>query len=116
MNSVNIVGRLVRDPEQRQVGDTTKSEVTIAVDRRYKKEGQKTADFIRVEAWGKAAESLCKYLTKGRPVAITGRLEQQEWESDGQKKSRTVVVVENWSFVPSDKGAGPSEPEEEMPF
>lgn len=104
MNSVNLIGRLVADPELK----TTQSglEVTsfrIAVDRAYVKKGEdRKADFIDVVAWRQTAVFICQYFTKGKPIVVKGSLQQRSYEAkDGSKRYVTEVVAENVEFVPS---------------
>jgi single-strand DNA-binding protein len=105
MNATQQSGRLVADPEVRSLPSGAAVTVfTIAVDRRFKKPGGKQADFLKCEAWGKTGENIAQYFYKGKPIEISGRLEQQEWQdSAGNKKDRTVIVVENFYFVSGDK-------------
>ncbi|MCB6572379.1 single-stranded DNA-binding protein [Eubacterium limosum] len=103
MNKVILVGRLARDPELRTTG-SGKSVATfsLAVDRRYKAEGQPTADFFNVVAWGKPAETICQYLGKGRQIAMTGRLQTRDYKAqDGTKRYATEVVLEEFDFIGS---------------
>ena len=103
MNKVILVGRLARDPELRTTG-SGKSVATfsLAVDRRYKAEGQPTADFFNVVAGGKPAETICQYLGKGRQIAMTGRLQTRDYKAqDGTKRYATEVVLEEFDFIGS---------------
>lgn len=75
---------------------------TLAVNRRFAKEGEKQADFIYITAWSKTAEFCSKYFRKGKRVGIIGRLEQQEWENtEGKKQSKTQVIAEEAYFADS---------------
>lgn len=98
INRVVLVGRLVRDPELR----TTQSgksvcDITIAVDKRIKPtDGSPTADFFRVNCWEKTADFVANYLTKGRLVAVDGRLTSRKYTaSDGTNREVVEVVAEN---------------------
>ena len=98
MNKVIIVGRLARDPELRTT-NTGKSVATfsLAVDRRFKQEGQPTADFFNIVAWGRQAEVICQYLGKGSQIALTGRLQSRSYDAqDGSKRYVTEVVLEEF--------------------
>lgn len=103
MNVVVLVGRLTRDPELR----TTQSGYTycnfnIAVDRRTRQEGQPTADFINCIAWGRTAEVINQYLSKGRQIAVSGHIQTRSWKAqDGSTRYATDVVVENFDFIGS---------------
>lgn len=100
MNSVAIVGRLTRDPDNRATQDGTAiSRFTVAVDRRVKKEGQQTADFISCISFGKTAEFIGKYFNKGMRIALTGRIQTGSYTNkDGQKIYTTDVISENVEF------------------
>lgn len=96
MNSVNLVGRLTRDPELRNTttGKTVAS-FGIAVQKRFKpQDGSPDADFFNVSAWGQTAEFCANYLTKGRLVSISGRLQQSSYEKDGRKVDKVEVVAD----------------------
>lgn len=103
INSVNVVGRLTRDigTDQYSFGylqnGTAKAQVSIAVNR-AKKQGEQWTDevsFFDVVIWGKTAENLKPYLTKGKQIAVSGHLHQDRWEKDGQKFSKVVIVADN---------------------
>ena len=89
MNKVNLLGRLTRDPEIRYSQGNDQMAIaryTLAVDRRFKREGEQTADFISCVAFGKAAEFTEKYLKKGTKIAATGRIQTGSYTNrDGQK-------------------------------
>lgn len=104
MNKCELLGRLTADPETRytQTTNTMVVTFTLAVNRRFAKEGEKQADFIYITAWSKTAEFCSKYFRKGQQVAIIGRLEQHEWENtEGKKQSKTQVVAEEVYFADS---------------
>ena len=103
MNQVQLVGRLVRDPDIRYANSgTTTARFTVAVDRRYKKEGEDSADFISCVAFGKTAELIEKYFFKGTKIGITGRIQTGSYTNkDGQKIYTTDVVLESAEFVES---------------
>ena len=105
MNKVILSGRIVRDPEVRysQVENASAvAKYSLAVDRKFKQEGQPTADFINCIAFGKQAEFVEKYLTKGIKIAVTGRIQTGSYTNkDGQKVYTTDVVVEEHEFCES---------------
>ena len=105
MNKVILMGRLTRDPEVRySQGEnaTAIARYTIAVDRRYKKEGDASADFIGCVAFGKLGEFAEKYLRKGTKVVVTGRIQTGSYTNkDGLKVYTTDVVVEENEFAES---------------
>lgn len=98
MNVVALVGRLTRDPEKRLLpSGTSVVEFSIAVDKTFgKKEGEPDAYFFRVKAWNKTADYVANYLTKGRLVSVSGRLEQRKYQaSDGTSREIIEVVADN---------------------
>lgn len=108
MNKVILMGRLCADPEVRYSQNENQTAVAryrLAVDRRFKREGDQTADFISCVAFGKAAEFAEKYLRQGTKIAITGRIQTGSYTNrEGQKVYTTDVVVEEQEFAES-KGA-----------
>ncbi len=106
MNKVILIGRLTRNPDVRYSQGANPMAVaryTLAVDRRYKKEGDaQTADFISCVAFGKAAEFAEKYLKQGIKMAITGRIQTGSYTNkDGNKVYTTDVVIEEQEFAES---------------
>lgn len=105
MNKVILMGRLTRDAEIRssQGGNpTTIARYTLAVDRRFKRDGDQTADFIGCVAFGKSAEFAEKYFRQGIKVVVTGRIQTGSYTNkDGQKVYTTDVVVEDQEFAES---------------
>lgn len=100
MNKVIIVGRLTRDPDIRYTTNSTVATFSVAVDRRYKQEGQPDADFPRVIAWGKTAEFIEKYFHKGMKIGIEGRIQTGSYTNkDGQTIYTTDVIAEEVEFV-----------------
>ena len=110
MNKVILMGRLTRDPEVRySQGEqaTAIARYTLAVDRRFKRDGDQTADFIGCVAFGKLGEFAEKYLRKGTKVVVTGRIQTGSYTNkDGQKVYTTDVVVEECEFAESKNAAG----------
>mgnify|MGYP000025798171 FL=1 len=110
MNKVILMGRLTRDPEVRySQGEqaTAIARYTLAVDRRFKRDGDQTADFIGCVAFGKLGEFAEKYLRKGTKVVVTGRIQTGSYTNkDGQKVYTTDVVVEECEFAESKNVAG----------
>ena len=106
MNKWTGTGRLTRDPE---IKNTTTGKAvanfTLAVDRRFKnQDGQKEADFINCQAWGKTAEVLGQYTQKGSRIGIVGRLQVRSYDAQGgTKRWVTEVVVEELEFLESKK-------------
>lgn len=115
MNKVVLMGRLTRDPEVRysQTAEPVAiARYTLAVDRKYKREGEQTADFIGCIAFGHNGEFAEKYLKKGMKIAAVGRIQTGSYTNkDGQKVYTTDVVIEEQEFAES-KGSGESNREE----
>ena len=106
MNKVILMGRLTRDPEIRysQSGDgqMAVARYTLAVDRRFNRNGEQTADFISCVAFGKSAEFAEKYLRQGTKIVVEGRIQTGSYTNkEGQKVYTTDVVVENQEFAES---------------
>lgn len=102
MNKVTLIGRLTKDPNLRFTpgAGTAVTTFTLAVNRKYKKEGYPEADFIPIVVWGKIAESTANYITKGRLIAISGRIETRTYEAkDGTKRYVTEVIAEEVQFL-----------------
>lgn len=99
MNRLAIIGRMTRDVGGRDfaytTGGTARLSISIAVNRSEKRGGEwaDKASFFDVTVWGKTAESIRPYLSKGKQVAVDGYIDQQRWEKDGQKYSRVVIVA-----------------------
>lgn len=114
VNKVILMGNLTRDVELKYTaGNQAVANLGLAVNRRYTTaDGEKREEttFIDCEAWGKTAEIMSKYLGKGRPVFIEGRLKLDSWQDkeSGEKRSKLRVVVESFQFVDSrgDEGGG----------
>ena len=120
LNRVILVGNLVRDPELRHIpSGLAVTEVSLAVnDRRKAQSGEWVEDtsFIDVVIWGRQAEIVCEYKTKGSPILVEGRLKQETWEKDGVKYQKVKVICEKMillstgssskgSRIPGDDGA-----------
>ena len=110
MNRVILVGRLTRDPEIRySQGDnaTCIGRISLAVDRRFKQEGQPTADFINCLAFGKRAEFLEKYCQKGTKLIVEGSWQTGSYTNkDGQKIYTNDCMIENCEFAESKNASG----------
>ena len=108
MNKVCLIGRMVRDPEMRftQGNNTAVCSFSLAVNRRFKQEGQPEADFINIVAWNKTAEFCSKYFVKGQQVGICGHIQTRNYDDkDGKKVYVTEVVAEEAYFADSKKDA-----------
>ena len=118
MNKVILMGRLTRDPEVRYTqGDNAMAiaRYSLAVDRRFKRDGEPDADFINCVAFGKSGEFAEKYLKKGTKIAVVGRIQTGSYTNkDGQKVYTTDVVVEEQEFAES-KNSGSSDNNQSAP-
>ncbi len=110
INRVVLVGNLTRDPELRHTpGGTPVCNLGIAVNGRRRDESGNWVDkpnFFRISVFGNQAESCAQYLSKGRPVAIDGRLDWRQWEQDGVKREAVEIVAESVQFLGSRDGGG----------
>lgn len=105
MNKVIEIGRLTRDPDiSSSASGTTFARFSIAVDRRFKREGEPDADFFNCSAFGKTAEFIERFIKKGTKVALMGRLENNDYTNkDGQKVHDIRIMVEEIEFAESKK-------------
>lgn len=107
MNKVILMGRLTRDPEVRYTsGEEAKAigRYTLAVDRRFKREGEATADFINCVAFGRQAEFAEKYFRQGIKILVTGRIQTGSYTNkEGRKVYTTDIVVEEQEFAENKK-------------
>jgi single-strand DNA-binding protein len=105
LNKVFLIGNLTRDPELRVTPKGTAiCQFGLAVNRQFKDESGQTRDettFVDIEAWGKQGELVSKYLTKGSPAMVEGRLKLDQWEdkTSGQKRSKLKIVLDNVQFL-----------------
>ncbi|MHC4549513.1 MAG: single-stranded DNA-binding protein [Planctomycetota bacterium] len=118
-NKVLLMGNLTRDPELRYLqSGTAVVNFGIATNRKYRnrtsQEMVEETTFVDVEGWGPQAETFNRYMSKGRPVFVEGRLRLDSWEGkDGQKRNKLRVVMENFQFVggaPANRDAPSSRP------
>ncbi len=110
-NRVFLMGNLTRDIELKYTpGNLAIAKIGLAVNRRYRTadgEDREETTFVDCDAFGKTAETMSKYLAKGRPVFIEGRLKLDQWEDkEGNKRSKMSVVVEGFQFIDSRPGGG----------
>ncbi len=112
-NKVMLMGNLTRDVELKHTaGNTAVANLALAVNRRYRvnEESREETTFVDCEAWGRTAENISKFFSKGRPIFVEGRLKLDEWQDrDGNKRSKLRVVVENFEFVDSNGRSGGSD-------
>jgi len=110
INTVVVTGNLTRDPELRHLNSgTAVCKLRIAVNTR-RKDGDQWVDkpnYFDVTVWGAQGENCATYLSKGRPVAIQGRLEWREWQNDnGDKRQAVEIIAESVQFLGSRDGSG----------
>ena len=111
LNKVMLMGNLTRDPELRVTPKGTPiCQFSLAINRQFKMESGESREeviYVDVEAWGKQGETIAKYMTKGRPLYVEGRLRLDQWEDKNtkEKKSRMKVVLEQFQFLGDNRGA-----------
>jgi len=111
LNKVLLMGNLTRDPELRVTPKGTPiCQFSLAINRQFKMESGETREeviYVDVEAWGKQGETIAKYMTKGRPLYVEGRLRLDQWEdkTTKEKRSRMKVVLEQFQFLGENRGA-----------
>ena len=137
LNHVTIMGRMVRDPELRQLDNgTSVTSFSVAVDRTYvdKTTNERQADFLNVVAWRQTAEFVCKYFHQGDMIALEGSLQSRKYtDKDGNNRTAIEIVASNISFCGGKNGGNantattndapatmvanaPSEDNDELPF
>lgn len=100
VNKLIFQGRMVADPELKHTqSDVANSEFTIAWSEKYK--DTETKCFLRCKAWRNNAEFISKYFSKGQEIVIEGHMITEQWETDGEKKSRTICLVDKANFCGS---------------
>lgn len=118
LNTVNIIGRTTREISEHDFaytsGGTARLNLGIAVNRSEKRGGEwgDKASFFEVTVWGKTAENIKPYLTKGKQVAIDGYLDQQRWEKDGQKFSKVVIIANQVQLLGGNSGTAQQTPQQ----
>ncbi len=127
MNKVVLIGRMTKDPELKFTPGTgtAVATFTMAVNRRFKKEGQPEADFVPIVVWGKQAESTANYMSKGKLLSVAGRIETRSYEAkDGGRRYVIEVIADEVSFLEyGNKNEGqaandymPADDDNSMPF
>lgn len=102
MNKVVLIGRLTKDPELRFIPGSGVAVCTfsIAVDRRKVKDKEQVTDFFKIVVWGKQGENVANYMSKGKLIGISGRIENRSYEgNDGVKRYVTEIVAEEVQFL-----------------
>ena len=113
-NKCLLMGNLTRDPELKQTpNNQSVAQIGIALNRKFKdRDGnmREETTYVDCEAWGRTAEVMAQYLSKGKPVFVEGRLKLDQWQDkDGNNRSKLKVVIENFQFIDS-KGNQTSTP------
>lgn len=109
MNLIMLAGRLGKDPEIKYFENgKVLAQVSIGITRYQGKDKEKTTDWFDLKAWGKTAELIAEKYRKGDVLCVQGNVEQEKWESEGQKRSKLVVKVDQVIFLPG-VGSKPAE-------
>lgn len=111
LNKAILMGRLVKDPELRHTNSgMAVTSFSLAVDRDFKRDGDQKADFFEVVCWDKRADFAAKYFTKGKLVAVSGRLQQRSWtDKDNNKRYTVEIVADELHFAESKRPEGGQE-------
>ena len=115
MNNVSLIGRLTKDPDVRMAGETKVARFSLAISRGRKSNGEDAGtDYPSITCFGKTAELVEKYLSKGRQVAVMGRIQTGSYEKDGHRIYTTDVIADRVEFL----GNAPekTETEEQVEF
>lgn len=115
MNRVILIGRLTKDPELKYAPGTGNAVTTftLAVDRRFaNKEGQREADFVPIVVWGKSAENVANYCSKGKLIGVAGRLQIRSYEGkDGVRRTVAEIIADEVQFLDKmNQGSRPAQP------
>lgn len=103
-NQVTLMGNLTKDPEVSTTpGGQSVGKFSLALNRRYKDDNgwKESTDYVDIVCWGNLAERNKEYLSKGRPVLVSGRIQSRSWEQDGQKRSKVEVVASDVVYLGS---------------
>lgn len=110
MNKAILIGRLGKDPELKHTtSGTAVCNLSLATDHRVKKgadQWEKATEWHQVTVWGKAAENVAKYCSKGKELCVEGRIQTEKYEKDGQTRYTTKVIAERVKFLGSRESAG----------
>jgi len=112
VNKVILLGRIGKDPELKHTtSGTSVCSFSLATETSYG--GKKETTWHNIVAWGKQAETINEYLSKGREIYVEGRISNRSYEKDGQKKYVTEIILESFSFV---GGKAETKPQDDVPF
>lgn len=113
LNKVQLMGHLTRDPETKAVGETSVTTFGIATNHKWKsKTGEQKEEvyFGECQAWGTRGEAIARYVKKGDPLYVEGRLRLEQWDGkDGTKQSRTRIEVEDFQFLGGKRDGEPEQ-------
>lgn len=122
MNNCTFIGRIASDIEMKNTNSGMEVlNISVAVDRAYKKDGEeRMTDFVPVTVFGKSAALINQYFHKGDGIIVTGRLESNKYEKDGQKRTAWNVIADRIEFPPSKKQTAQSDmttvTDQDVPF
>ena len=113
-NTIQLTGNITKTAETRKAGDTTVTRARLMHNETYRKTDGTEAErvvAVDLDIWGKRGEAFAEHITTKTPVYIEGRLQLDQWEQDGEKRSRLLIRVEDWQFLSakSDGDAGSKE-------
>lgn len=116
MNKIVLLGRLTRDIELRQAGETSVANFSLAVNRTFKRDGEPDVDFFNCVAFGKRAETLAQYVHKGNQLAIEGHVQMGQYTNkDGVNVKTFDVIIDGFDFIGGKSEQTKSEPKTETP-
>lgn len=106
-NKVILIGNMTADPELKQTtSGISVCSFSIAVNRKFSKDGEQACDFITIQTWRQTAEFVSKHFKKGKPILVCGQLQQRTWtDNQGNKRYATEVVADEVSFVGNNENA-----------
>ena len=118
LNNIALMGRLVRDPENRKTtSGKSVTSFTLAVERDIKTNGEKETDFIDIVAWNNTADFVAKYFTKGRMAVVRGRLQIRTWQDkDGNNRKAAEVIADSVYFGDSKPTTTATAPADDFPI
>jgi single-strand DNA-binding protein len=113
LNKVILIGNMAADPELKQTtSGISVCSFSIAVNRKFAKEGEQSCDFITIQTWRQTAEFVAKYFKKGKPILVCGQLQVRTWnDNQGNKRYATEVVADEVSFVGNNENPTEAKPE-----
>lgn len=117
INNVTLMGRMTANAELKTTpSGKSVTTFTMAVERDFKQNGERQTDFINIVAWGKTAEFITNYFSKGDMIAVTGSIQTRQYEKDGSKRTVTEVLVDKASFCGGKTESKPEKADEFVPI